>query len=432
MRKEVALRPVLLLAIVLTVGAALLALAVGPVAAQPSPEVAASAAPVPLVDEAQLLAALAADPRLALSAAELSAAQAEVVAAGVRPNPSLGFDREEVLPGGGGLAMSALRLSLPLEISGRRSARQAGARAEVAAVAAELEADRFALVIAALRTFRLAQYERARSELLRGERAALAGAVEIVRKRTAAGATSGYDLQRIELELASYDDSIATAAAALSAARVELGVLVERPEGADAAGGLALPPEPAALEASITAASLAQRPELRAAAARRQSALALSRAADRAWIPELVLTAGLLSQDVAVDDAAWGYTAGVALSLPLFDHGQADRARAEAQQRRAEAQQQQLARTVPAALRARHAQLVQTTARARSIEQTQLTRLAQLLRSAETAYRDGGGNIVELVDAYATARELRLRALELRRDAQLATLDYSLALGRRP
>ena len=40
--------------------------------------------------------------------------------------------------------------------------------------------------------------------------------------------------------------------------------------------------------------------------------------------------------------------------------------------------------------------------------------------------------IVELLDAYRTARAVRLRDLELRRDARLAELDLWLALGRRP
>jgi cobalt-zinc-cadmium efflux system outer membrane protein len=76
--------------------------------------------------------------------------------------------------------------------------------------------------------------------------------------------------------------------------------------------------------------------------------------------------------------------------------------------------------------------LVQTVGRARAVARDQLARLAQLLRSAETAYRDGGGNVVELVDAYTTARDTRLRDLELRRDARLAEIDLWLALGRRP
>ncbi|MBK7538212.1 MAG: TolC family protein [Myxococcales bacterium] len=410
------MRPVLLSAIVLLARGA---------DAQP-----VSATAEARLEESSLLAKLAADPRLTRTAAEVDLARAEVVAAGIAAAPSLAYEREAVRSGEG-FASDALRLTVPLEISGRRAARRAAASHEVTAMSAEADASRFALTLAALRSFRVAQYERERSELLQAERAALAAAVDVVRKRAAAGDTSGYDLQRIELELTSYDDSLRAGLLALDAARMELGTWVGQPAGIDAAGALTVPPDPTALEA-VLGGALEHRPELRAAAARSEGAKALLRAADRAWIPELSLSAGILRQDASADDSSWGYLAGVSLSLPIFDHGQAERARASAQHQRAEATKQILARTIPAALRVRYAALVRAVERARAVEQQQLPRLPQLLRSAEAAYRDGGGNIVELVDAYATARDLRLRALELRRDAHLAQLEFWLVLGRRP
>ena len=66
------------------------------------------------------------------------------------------------------------------------------------------------------------------------------------------------------------------------------------------------------------------------------------------------------------------------------------------------------------------------------LTRSQLSRLEPLLKSAETAYREGHSSVVELLDAYATARNTRLRDLELRRDARLAELDLWLALDRRP
>jgi cobalt-zinc-cadmium efflux system outer membrane protein len=383
-----------------------------------------------MISEPELLAKLATDPRLARLAADVETARADAIAAGLRPNPSVSYEREQVFPDGG-LATNFVRFSLPVEISGRRSARRDAARAEVTAGAAEGDGARFALTMQALRCFRTAAYERARGELLGSERAALANAVEIVRKRTAAGTASGYDLQRIELELAAYDDLIAAAQAELASARLELGALVEMVDGVDAAGTLDAPQDPPGLDALLGDA-FAGRPDVRATAARRDGAQALARAARRAWIPDLTVSAGVMTQDVARDTTASGYTAGLALSLPIFDHGQAERARARAQQRAADAERQVLARTVPAAIRARHHAFVQTVGRARAVARDQLARLPQLLRSAETAYRDGGGNVVELVDAYTTARDTRLRDLELRRDARLAEIDLWLALGRRP
>ena len=76
--------------------------------------------------------------------------------------------------------------------------------------------------------------------------------------------------------------------------------------------------------------------------------------------------------------------------------------------------------------------MVRLRAQAERLAGDQLARLDPLLRAAETGYREGEAGIVELLDAYRTARGVRLRDLELRRDARLAELDLWLALGRRP
>jgi outer membrane protein, heavy metal efflux system len=385
---------------------------------------------VATIDETELVAKLSGDPRLTRIAANVDSARADVAAARTRPNPTVAYDREQVFPDGGALATNYLRLTLPLEISGRRSARVGAATAEVNAIVAEGDGARFALVMQGLRTFRTAAYERARLELLRSERAALVKAVEVVRKRTTAGSASGYDLQRVELELAAYDDQIVAAQTQLAAARIELGALVGQPDGVDAAGTLDIPQDPPAI-AALLADPLTARADYRATAARLEASERLMRAARRSWIPDLGLTAGLMSEAIDPDTEARGYTAGVSLSLPLFDHGQADRARALAQRRAAEADRLVIARTVSTTVRTRHQTLAQTIARARTLARDQLGRLDQLLRSAETAYRDGGGNIVELLDAYTAARDARLRDLDLRRDARLAEIDLWLALGRR-
>lgn len=390
-----------------------------------------TATTVPAITEAELLAKLTGDPRIARIAAGVESARAEAIAAALRANPTVSYEREEVFPDGGGVGTSYVRLSLPVEISGRRAARRDAARARVDAAAAEGDSARFALSMQALRMFRTAAHARAKIELLAAERSALQAAVEIVRKRASAGTASGYDLQRIELELAAYDDLVAAAHTELARERLALGALVGIPAGVDAADSLPIPPDPPAL-ASLLADSLGERPELRAAAARRKGADALARSARRAWIPELALTAGYMRQDVAADTTASGYSATLGMSLPIFDHGQDDRARANAQRRAAEAERQLLARTVPTQVRAHHQGLVDTIARARSVERDQLARLEPLLRSAETAYREGSGNVVELVDAYTAARDTRLRDLDLRRDARLAEIDLWLALGRRP
>lgn len=381
------------------------------------------------LDEAAFLAAVeSADPRIARLAADVDAAGAEVLAEGVRANPSLAFDREEVFPDSG-VATNYVRLVWPLDVSGRRGRRVAAARTEVEAVSADGDATRFELTIEALRVFYQAAHARLHVETLRAERDTLVRVVEVVRKRTGAGAASGYDLQRFELELAVFDDLIVSAETDLFEARTLLATLVGQPDGlVDADSALELPTMPAEID---DAEILDGRSDYRAAKLRAESADQRGDVASRGWIPDFGLSAGFMSSDLG-DDTAFGYTIGVTFTLPIFDRGGAAGARARASKRIAEADARVIEVQVPAAVTARRETLARRIAQAKDVVSEQLSRLDDLLRAAETAYREGEGSVVELLDAYQTARDTRLRDLELRRDARLAEIDLWLALGRRP
>ena len=384
-----------------------------------------------VVDESTLIRAIeTSDPRLERIEAEVDAAAANVTAAGIRPEPRLGADREEVFPSGGGVATNYLRLVVPLDLSGRRGRNVAAAKDAVGAARAQGDLDRFAFVVDGLRVFRATEYLRLRVALMTDERAALVRAVDIVGKRAKAGEASGYDQQRLQIELTGYDDTIASATIELRASQRRLAMLLGR-GGArvDAAGDLALgtvvPLEPL-VRGALTARGDYRASKLRLAAANKEQA-----SASRTWVPSFELTAGGMSQDVG-SDQAFGYVAGLSLNLPIFDRGSAAGARADAARRAAAADAKVLERQVPEAIRIAHEVWTARIEQAKTFQATQLTRIEQLLRSAETAYREGGGTIVELLDGYRTARDARLRELELRRDASLAEADLWLAVGRRP
>ena len=383
------------------------------------------------VDEVQFLEQLGrVDPRFERLAADIETARAEVVAAGIRAEPQIAIDREEVFSNGG-LATNYARLTVPVDVSGRRGRRVAAARNAADAVIAAGERARVEIVIESMRVFEESAYARRYVEALRAERDALVRLVEVVRKRAGAGASSGYDLQRFELELTVYDDLITSAETRLLEARTQLAALVGRPdELVDAATPFDLPGPPPPL-ATLTPAVLDGRGDYRAARLRRESAAQLVRAADRAWIPTLGLSAGAMSQDVGTETAL-GYTVGVSFSLPVFDRGRAAKGRARGEGRAAAADARLIETRIAAVLRAKHATVVRRIAQAEQLATTQLARLDSLLRAAETAYREGASGVVELLDAYQTARDTRLRDLELRRDARLAALDLWLVLGRRP
>jgi len=385
---------------------------------------------VPVVDEATLIASLESDPRFERIAAQIDESSAGVEAARIRPEPRVAADREQVFPSGGSVSTNYLRVVVPVDLSGRRTHLVNAAAEEADATRARADLTRWNIVIEGLRTYREAAYLRLRVTLMADERDALVRAVDIVAKRAMAGEASGYDQQRLQLELGTYDDAIASARIELVASQRRLATIVGRAGGrVDAAGDLAVGAV-SSLEA-LAGDSLARRGDYRAAQRRVAAAEAATAAAGRLKVPTFELSAGAMSTDIGTEQVH-GFVAGLSLNLPIFNRGQAERARAQAERRGAIADMKLLERDVPQSILIAHETWSARVAQAVSFRSSQVARIEQLLRSAETAYREGGGSIVELLDAYRTARDARLRELDLRRDASLAELDLWLTLGRRP
>ncbi len=400
---------------------------VGVAAAQPlapSPGAASGS-----IDEAGLIAAIEAhDPRIAATAARVAAARAEVVAAGVRPNPSISFEREEPFLDGQGFATNYLRVNLPIDVSGRRGLQIEAADAGVQAAARAATRTTHELVIDALQVFDEAAHARLRMALVIRERDALVRAVEISRQRSQAGAASGYEVQRFELELAVHDDDTRTAEADLHHARMRLAALVGQAGELDAATDLALPTAVQPVEELVTRAS--DRGDLRAARARSTQATRRADAADRGWIPTPMLTGGAMTAPFG-DQTGTGYVAGLQLSVPVFDRGQAEQARAAADQKLADAEARWLERQIPVAVRTAQAALVARVEQARQLEAGPLARVDGIVSAAEVAFREGKTTVTELLDAHRAARAVRLRALELLRSVARDTRALELAIGHR-
>lgn len=373
-----------------------------------------------------------ADPQLAGGKAQIDMSRAEIARVTRLDNPSVGYDREEVFPSeGDGLADQFVRLSLPVDLSGERSLAIDAARIGVDATRHEVGAHAFQRLADAVELYYQAAYWRLRVDRLRANRDELAAAVQTIRTRSARGDAAGYDLDRLELELGSFDDLIADAEAELTAARGTLARLVGEPEGLfDAATDLDLPSPPGAVE-RLAASGSTQRGDYQAATLRGRQAEREAASASRSWVPDLVLTGGLKTADLGTETAT-GYVVGVSLDIPLFQRGQGDRARALAEQRHWQATATEIQRQIASGVRTAHAVLTRRIAQASDYRDRQIPRAEALLRAAQSAYREGERPIFELVDAHRAARDIRLRELELRWQARRAEVDLWRALGRRP
>lgn len=386
-------------------------------------------APLSAIDEATFVAEVEAhDPRIAMAAAKIAAARADVAGARVRPNPSVSIEREVPYADGTGFATNYLRISLPLDFSGRRGLQIDAATAGVRATTSDAAQTRLETVIAALRVFDDCARARLHVELLTQARPLLVRAVEIARTRGKTGAASGYEVQRFELELAAHDDDIATAQIELRRTRQQLATLTGRSGAVDAMGTLELPAVVPTLEELLARART--RGDLRAATQRGEAARDRERAAGRGWVPQPTLTAGAMTADLG-DQTGTGYVAGLSLTIPIFDRGQGDRARATADRHLADAEARWLQRQIPSTVQVAHATFTARIAQARQIASGQVDRLELILRAAEVAFREGNASVLELLDAHRAARSVRLRALELRHQVARDKRELELAVGHR-
>jgi cobalt-zinc-cadmium efflux system outer membrane protein len=374
---------------------------------------------------------LASDPRIATLDARAAAARAEPRAARLWTNPALSYRRESVSEAGASADDTYLELTLPLDVSGRRGLRASSLAAGAEAVSGDVEARRNELVLRALAAYRDAAWARARESVLREGRDALARVATALQSRHAEGDVSGYDLGRIETERASFDDLLAEATTEAAIAERVLARAAGVPDGAlRPATPLEAPPAPAS-SATLVSDALASRGERRAAASRVRQEEELGVVAERAWVPGLELGGGAKSVKAAGETAS-GWVAGIGLTLPLFDRGQAERERARARIAEAKAELDAIDRRIRGEVEDAVARLADEVARLHRLDAEQSPRAEQLARRAEVAFSEGEIGAFELADAHRTARDARLRALDVRWQASRSELELWRATGKRP
>lgn len=373
----------------------------------------------------ELLARLAQSPQIELLHARIDRARAEVTRAGLWANPSFSITREDVA----GSPENVLSLELPLEISGRRGRSVDAAESKTRAAEAGVARETLLLELDALAIYYAVAAARARVTVLATMHAAIDHRVAELRKRTDQGDASGYELGRLEIELAAHQDLLARESQQHHSLQRTLSMIAGEPtllfEPSDSLSSTT----PPSLSAMMSEA-LERRADYRAAQLRKQSAEQAWSAAKRGWIPSLTFSGGMKAVEVE-QQTKLGYVAGLGLSLPLFDHGQADGQLAAAELREANAELRRLELEIPAELSRVHRTLVFTIEQARRFEQELLPKLDALVRRAESNYREGERPVFELLDAYRTAREHHLRQIDLWLAAKYAELELRRASGER-
>ncbi len=353
-------------------------------------------------------------------ALEVERVRAEVRATGLWPNPEVSLVREE----SAGTVERFANLSQTFPWSGRLGLERESARNAVAGAEAAARQARVNLRARVRESFiDLLQAQERRATLEAG-RSRLGELVEVLRAREREGESSGFDRMRSERELAEVEVDLLETRGRLAGARAVLAAYLGlSSDGLVASGSLAADgtlPAPEEVRALATA-----RGDVIALEAEAASAEFRARAGGRRAVPEPTITFGTKTTEAGSPDDR-GPVIGVGFSLPLFDRGQGAAP----------------ARTLGALLRARRAALAGLAAAeaeaayaevvARREAETAYTtpgNAEDLVTIARAAYEGGEMRILELLDAYRTALEVRLKTIDLHAAARKAEAALGRAVG---
>jgi len=375
-----------------------------------------------LTEQMALQLGLARDPVQQRVAGRIAEAQSDVIAAQIRPNPELSYERE-ALNSDEDLVEQKLVVSRPFDFSGRRALYRAAAdqhleatRHESAAWLAELTRD-------IRERYYTALLQQARRDVYAQTQQRIEVLGKALQKRRREGDVSLYDYQRVITERAVIDAEAGNSQRDCATAWQSLWVLLgEDTQAFQSADGTLLPDQPAPL-GQLTAV-LDQQPALRQLDAQSE-AYALQQRAESKTFPDVTLGLGL-RRDETDSQSDNGLVFNASIPLPVTDVRRDKRARFEAQAQVARSDYQLAYERAHAELQSLWQEATRYRQRAAGFREAAVGPAQELIEITEAYYRAGEVGILELLDAYRGALEAELTALELEHRARDASikLDY--------
>lgn len=364
---------------------------------------------------------------------EIPRAEAEVVAARLRPNPvlSLGGDHLDLLGTGYNLVNNAgpaeysARVDWPLERPAKRRARISAAEYARAAAECRLQDAVRRLALETQQAFVELQAARESLTLARANQRTFEELVAVNAARVRAGDLAPIELVRTRVSAVQLTQAVTQAEARWRVAQNRLQTLMGRAEALDvfeAVGEMRRDPPPPSLS-PLLAKALDQRPDLRALRADQARTLADLK---------LQIAQGKIEYTVGVEYrrqqglAGTGNSLGLFLALPLtiYDRNQGGVARAQAEIRQTELRIAALERELRAELEATYLQCRAADAVLKSYEGGLLEQARDVLEVTEYAYRRGEASFVEFLDAQRTYNETMQGYIDAR--AEYARLRFTL------
>ncbi|HEY3196464.1 MAG TPA: CusA/CzcA family heavy metal efflux RND transporter [Nitrospirales bacterium] len=362
---------------------------------------------------------------------QMEAARQQVRAAGLLENPvvshSEGHNNTGIPTNGNHYYQNTLSQTVP--IAGQLGLRRQVVEANLAAIEGVFQLRDIVLRLAVARAYsRLLGIQQRLSTSIQDVRA-LQDIVDVLNKRVSSGATARYDLTRAELELERARSELADTLTDEKRTREELrraigpasplGEFTVEPVGLNTSYGEA---------GTLIALAQVSRGDLKTARAIAAGADVSVTLARREVVPDLTFTLGLLT---TAGPRSTDIMSGVSIPLPVFRRGQGSIAAARLSSEAAHSDVLALEARIPTEV---NRAVISYDLRRNERDRFQTAvkdRADKLLQIARVAYKEGARGILELVDAYRTYREVRLRDLELRLLVQEAGLDIIEAVGDR-
>jgi cobalt-zinc-cadmium efflux system outer membrane protein len=360
---------------------------------------------------------------------QLAFAESALTVARLWPNPELQYAREQVDRIHGDNTEDIFWISQQFEISGARGLRKDAAQMRLDGAHLGARTNHLAMEADARRLFHRLLYQH--RLVLAGEDWAtrISNIAAVVEKRERAGEVSGYDALRLSRERASVNAAVHREQSTRSRLWASMIALLGGPDVAgrfDGVTGELLPDAPPALADLLSA--LDNRPDI-VQLEREVAALELERrAGSRGWVPDLTLGAG----QKRVDDDLGSDTGPIivaGITIPLFNHGQADEQRASAQAEIARNRHQLLVQKAQGDVTGLWREVVGLRSAALEARQGAGEEASRMIRIAETAYEGGELGVLELLDAYRSAYLFQIQALELSVAARLTSIELDQLTG---
>lgn len=374
--------------------------------------------PVFGVDRALELAGVV-SPALEAASADVRAAEAGRRVAGLRPNPTVTVEAENVAGSGqyrGTRSLEATTsLTLPLELGGKRSARiaVANARTDRATIQAAIaQAD---LRLNVIRAYAEAASAERRLMTARDQARIAGEALRAAQVRVQAGRASPIEVQRADVARVNADAALTREERAVEVARFTLSRIIGQPivGPLDTDWFARVPATYGPLRPIDSAGTLM----MAAADADFAVADAGVRLARSQRVPDLTLGAGARRLEQTGDTAA---IFSLSIPLPLFNNGGAALSQATAERQSADARRRLTTLDVDQAIARAQADAANAATNAAAATGPALSAAEEAARIARIGYREGKFGQLDLLDAERTLAQTRAAAID-------ALLSYHIA-----